>query len=71
MIEMCCPDLEKLLAKPGRAAGLGLTVMINRRGSSFLIEYRKDWQIPSAEAGMQVRFCPYCGRKLDDLLSKT
>jgi hypothetical protein len=58
----CCPDLEKL-AHP-REAGLGLLILINKRGPSFILEYRKDWQVPVAEAGVPIKFCPYCGSKL-------
>jgi hypothetical protein len=58
----CCPDLEKLV-HPGEA-GLGLLIVINKRGPRFFLEYRKDWQVPVAEAGIQIRFCPYCGSEL-------
>ena len=58
----CCPDLEKL-AHP-REPGLGLLIVINKRGPRFILEYRKDWQVPVAEAGIQIKFCPYCGSKL-------
>jgi hypothetical protein len=58
----CCPDLEKLTHPSG--AGLGLLRVTNKRGSRFILEYRKDWQIPVAEAGIQIKFCPYCGNKL-------
>jgi hypothetical protein len=63
----CCPDLEGLVAKPGREAGLGLLLVMNKRGPRFFLEYRKDWQVPVAEAGIQIEFCPYCGRNLADL----
>jgi hypothetical protein len=58
----CCPDLEKL-AHPTEA-GLGLFIIIDKRGSRFIIEYRKDWYVPVAEAGILITFCPYCGSKL-------
>jgi hypothetical protein len=60
----CCPDLEKLLHHPREEAGLGLLLVINKRGPRFILEYRKDWQVPIAEAGVRIKFCPYCGSKL-------
>jgi hypothetical protein len=59
----CCPDLEKLAHHP-REPGLGLFFVINKRGPRFILEYRKDWQVPVAEAGIQIKFCPYCGNNL-------
>jgi hypothetical protein len=58
----CCPDLEKLI-RPG-GTGIGLLLVTNRRGSRFILEYRKDWQVPIAEDGIQIKFCPFCGSKL-------
>jgi len=58
----CCPELEKL-AHPTEA-GLGLVTIINKRGPRFFLLYQKDWQVPAAEAGIQIKFCPYCGSKL-------
>jgi hypothetical protein len=60
--------MEKL-AHPG-ATGLGLLVMINKRGPRFFLEYRKDWQVPAAEAGTQISFCPYCGSELKGLFPR-
>jgi hypothetical protein len=60
----CCSDLEKLIAKPDREKGFGLLWMINKRGTRFFLEYRRDWKVPIADAGMQIAFCPYCGSKL-------
>jgi hypothetical protein len=60
----CCPDLENLMYKPAGENGLGLAVMVNKRGARFILEYRKDWAIAAAEATMLIRFCPYCGREL-------
>jgi hypothetical protein len=58
----CCPELEKL-AHPSEA-GFRLVVVINKRGPRFLLMYQKAWQLPVAEGGIQIRFCPYCGSKL-------
>lgn len=58
----CCSDLEKL-AHP-KEAGLGLIVVINKRGPRFFLMYQEDWNVPIAEAGIQINFCPYCGSKL-------
>jgi hypothetical protein len=60
----CCPDLEKLIAKPDREKGLGLFILINKRGPRFILEYRKDWGVPLADAGILIKFCPYCGSDL-------
>jgi hypothetical protein len=61
----CCPDLEKLVHPSG--AGFGLLWIINKRGSRFFLEYRKDWQVPIAEDGIQIKFCPFCGSRLTSL----
>jgi hypothetical protein len=58
----CCSDMEKL-AHP-KEPGLGLVIVINKRGPRFFLMYQKDWNVPSAEAGIQIGFCPYCGNKL-------
>jgi hypothetical protein len=60
-----CPDLEKLV-HPAEA-GLGLAVLMNKRSPRFFLMYQKDWQVPVAESGIQVNFCPYCGGKLTKL----
>ena len=64
----CCPDLGKLAHPSG--TGLGLLVMINKRGLRFFLEYRKDWQVPSAEAGILISYCPYCGSELSGLVPR-
>ena len=61
---VCCSDLEKLIVKPDKEKGLGLLWVINKRGTRFILEYRRDWKIPLADDGIQITFCPYCGRKL-------
>src|SRR4051794_18198022 len=61
----CCKDLENFGQRTG--AGLVLLTLIDKGGPRFFIEYRKDWDSPIAEAGIQIRFCPYCGRKLLEL----
>jgi hypothetical protein len=38
----CCSDLEKLVDRKSGDAGLGLLILINKRGSRFILEYRKD-----------------------------
>jgi hypothetical protein len=30
--------------------------------------YQKDWNIPAAEAGIQIKFCPYCVTELASLI---
>lgn len=60
----CCSDLQKLVDRKSGEAGHGLVILINKRGSRFFLEYRKDWQVPFAEAGIEIRFCPYCGSEL-------
>jgi hypothetical protein len=67
-LNSCCPDMEKLV-HPSEA-GLGLAVLINKRGPRFFLMYQKDWQVPIAEAGIQINFCPYCGGKLMEHLSE-
>jgi hypothetical protein len=61
-LNYCCPDFKKLV-HPAEA-GLGLVVLTNKRGPRFFLMYQKDWQVPVAEAGIQINFCPYCGDKL-------
>jgi hypothetical protein len=63
----CCSDLENLIARPGREKekGLGLLIVINKRGRRFILEYRKDWGVPIADDSIQIAFCPYCGSKLN------
>ena len=61
---VCCSDLENLIAKPEKETGLGLLFVINKRGTRFILEYRKDWKVPIAEDAIQIAFCPYCGSKL-------
>jgi len=61
---VCCSDLEELIAKPDKEKGLGLLWVIKKRGTRFILEYRRDWKIPLADDGIQITFCPYCGRKL-------
>ena len=58
----CCSELEKL-AHP-KEAGLGLHVVTNKRGPRFFPMYQKDWNVPVADAGIEISFCPCCGRKL-------
>jgi hypothetical protein len=43
---------------------------MNKRGPRFFLEYRRDWQIPAADTGIQIKFCPYCGAMLDGLFVK-
>ncbi len=57
----CCPDLEKLIHHG--ETGLGLLVVVDKRGTRFFLEYRKDWHVPVA-TGIQIKFCPFCGSKL-------
>lgn len=57
----CCAELEKL-SHP--QSGLGLMRLTNKRGSRFFLLYQKDWRVPVAEGGIQLRFCPFCGSKL-------
>jgi hypothetical protein len=64
-LNYCCPDLEKLVHPT--EAGLGLAVLINKRAPRFFLMYQKDWQVPVSEAGIQIKFCPYCGGKLTEL----
>lgn len=68
---VCCSDLEKLVDRKSGEAALGLLILIGRKGSRFILEYRKDWQIPVAEAGIEIKFCPYCGSKLTGVSSST
>ena len=58
----CCAELEKL-THYGETR-LGLVRITNRRGTRFIIEYRKDWSVSVAEAGLEIKFCPFCGTKL-------
>jgi hypothetical protein len=60
----CCSDLEKLVAKPDKEKGLGLLCVINKLGTRFILEYRRDWKVPIADAAIQIAYCPYCGSKL-------
>jgi len=61
---ICCSDLENLIVKPDKEKGSGLLWVINKRGTGFILEYRRDWKIPLADDAIQICFCPYCGRKL-------
>jgi len=65
-LNSCCPDLERL-SHP-KEPGLGLIVSINKRGPRFFLMYQNDWQVPFAEAGTQINYCPYCGSKLAEIL---
>jgi hypothetical protein len=67
-LNYCCPDLEKLVHPT--EAGLGLAVLMNKGGPRFFLMYQKDWQVPVAEAGIQINFCPYCAGKLTELFSE-
>jgi hypothetical protein len=58
----CCSDLEKLVHPGG--AGLGLTILVNKRGPRFFLEYRNDWHVPVSEVCIEIKFCPYCGSRL-------
>jgi hypothetical protein len=60
----CCSDLEKLVAKLDKEKELGLLWMIGKRGTRFILEYRRDWKVPIADAAIQIAYCPYCGSKL-------
>jgi hypothetical protein len=65
-LNYCCADLERL-AHP-KESGLGLMIVIrSRQDPMFILEYRKDWQVPVAEAGIRIKFCPYCGSELKGL----
>jgi hypothetical protein len=64
----CCPDLEKLMHPDPGGAGLGLIRVTNKWGSMFILEYRKDWHVPSAEAHIRIKCCPFCGSTLTGLL---
>jgi hypothetical protein len=44
--------------------GLGVMVVIRKWRPSFFLMYSKDWQVPVAEAGIQIQHCPFCGSKL-------
>ena len=66
-LSYCCADLERL-AHPIEP-GLGLiTVIRSRIGPRFYLMYQKDWNIPAAEAGIQIKFCPYCVTELASLI---
>jgi hypothetical protein len=66
-LSYCCADLERL-AHPTEP-GLGLTIVLqSRREPRFILEYRKDWQVPVAEAAIRLKFCPYCGTELAPLI---
>ena len=58
----CCADLEKLTHHG--EAGLGLLRVTNKRGTRFILEYRKDWRMPVSAGSIQLRFCPFCGSEL-------
>jgi hypothetical protein len=60
-MDYCCSELEKLLHPQ---SGLGIMRVTNKRGTRFLFMYQKDWNVPVAEAGIQIHFCPFCGSKL-------
>jgi hypothetical protein len=60
----CCSDLEKLVAKLDKEKELGLLWVIGKRGTRFILEYRRDWKVPIADAAVQIAYCPYCGSKL-------
>jgi hypothetical protein len=62
MMNSCCPKLEELMRPTG--AGFGVVRLSRKRGTWFFLEYRKDWRVPVAEAGLQIRFCPLCGADL-------
>ena len=64
----CCSSLENLVAKPDKEKGLGLLIVINKRGPRFILEYRKDWAVPIADDSIQITFCPFCGSKLDAMM---
>jgi hypothetical protein len=59
----CCPELERFM-DPSQA-GLGLVRVTKAKiGTRFILEYRKDWHVPRAEAAIQIKFCPFCGSEL-------
>lgn len=60
----CCSNLEKLADRKSGEAGLGLMIVTHKCGTRFFLENRKDWQVPVAEAGIEIKFCPYCGSQL-------
>ena len=61
----CCPELEKLLHKRSGEDGFGLSISIHsKRGTRFMLEYRKYWGIAAASAITKIKFCPYCGSEL-------
>jgi hypothetical protein len=61
-MKYCCPAMEKF-AHPTEP-GLGVMVVIRKWRPSFFLMYSKDWQVPVAEAGIQIQHCPFCGSKL-------
>jgi hypothetical protein len=60
----CCAELEKLIVSPEKQKGLGLMIVVHKWGPTFLLMYSRDWTLPEAEAGVQIKFCPFCGTKL-------
>lgn len=61
----CCSELKKLVAKPRSEKGLGLVIVTAKWGTQFIVEYRKDWNVPIAEDSVQIAFCPFCGSRLN------
>jgi hypothetical protein len=64
-------DFCYLLFRPRKAScearqgkELGLLWVIGKRGTRFILEYRRDWKVPIADAAIQIAYCPYCGSKL-------
>ena len=61
----CCPEIEALRNKQPGDSGFGLYFWFHSKSTpKFLLEYRKDWGVPAAEARMSIKFCPYCGSEL-------
>ena len=65
---VCCSDLEKLIAKPDKEKGLGLLFVIDKRGTRFILEYRRDWKTPLADDAIQIAFVHIAEENSNSLL---
>ena len=69
--EWCCGEFQARCYQPGkREDGLGIVLIFSTKtGTRFHLEYRRPDRTPSdpiAADGINLKFCPWCGRNLAD-----
>src|SRR5579872_5217654 len=68
-LNWCCDEFREHLFQTGdRQDGLGILVVLRSRTPPIiLLEYRRPNRTPAepiAEAGIKLKFCPWCGLNL-------